>query len=122
MQFMALSMILRESGNVVIVDLAGRLWVLERALRQRFNELLDQGRLQFVLNLAGLNYMDSSGLGQLVSIWTSVRNRGGHIVLLRPNERILRLLDITKLNTVFEIFQDEKQALKAVQQNWQASA
>ncbi|MBI4472643.1 MAG: STAS domain-containing protein [Acidobacteria bacterium] len=119
---MALSMILRESGNVVIVDLAGRLWVLERALRQRFNELLDQGRLQFVLNLAGLNYMDSSGLGQLVSIWTSVRNRGGHIVLLRPNERILRLLDITKLNTVFEIFQDEKQALKAVQQNWQASA
>jgi len=122
MRPMALTVTLRDSEKTVIVDLVGRLWVLELPLRQTIAELLEQGRRYFVLNLAGVNYMDSSGLGQMVSIWSSTRNRGGHVVLLRPNERILHLLDITKLNTVFEIFHDERQAVQAAQKNWQVSA
>ena len=119
---MALSINLRESGGVAILDLAGRLWVLERPLRDKVNEFLEQGRRHFVLNLAGLNYMDSSGLGQLVSILTSIRNNGGHIVILQPNERIQHLFAITRLNTVFGIFMDEGEAVQAAQKNSQVSA
>jgi anti-sigma B factor antagonist len=110
---MALSIDLRESGNVIIVDMSGRLWVLEPPLRQRMFGLVEQGRRSFVLNLARLNYIDSSGLGQLISIWTTIRSKDGHIVLLNPNVRVQRLFEITKLNSVFEIFFNEDEALRA---------
>jgi anti-sigma B factor antagonist len=112
---MALSIKIREAGTVTIMDLAGRLWVLEQPLRQKVADLIEQGKRRVVLNLAEVNYIDSSGLGQMISIWSSIRSRNGHIVVLHPNQRIRRLLDITKLDTVFDIFGEEGEAVKAVQ-------
>lgn len=119
---MALSINLRKSEKLVIIDMAGRLWVLEKGLRQQVNELLEQNTRFFVLNFTDLNYIDSSGLGQMVAMWSSIRNRNGQIVLLNPNERIRRLLEITKLDSVFEIYYNEDQAINAVRKIRQASA
>ncbi|HSU89073.1 MAG TPA: STAS domain-containing protein, partial [Terriglobia bacterium] len=63
-------------------------------------------------NLAGVDYIDSSGLGQLVSIWTSIRNKNGHLTLLNPSTRVERLFEITRLHTVFEIFAEEPAAVE----------
>ena len=82
----------RLVSGVVIVDVTGRLCFLEVALRDQVNELLDEGHRDFVLNLAGVPYIDSFGLGQLVSIWTSIRSEGGQLVLLRPTDHAQQLL------------------------------
>ena len=105
----------RDSQDVVILDLTGRLWILDLPLRDLMNDLLTNGQRHFVLNLAGVNYIDSSGLGQLVSIWTSVRNKGGHMTLLNPSKRVRRLFEITRLNTVFEICEQEPDAIQKAQ-------
>src|SRR5215471_16710888 len=103
---MSLSIAQRHEGDVVILDLTGRLWILDLPLRDLINDLLGQGKQHFVLNLGGVVYIDSSGLGQLIAIWTSIRNRGGHMALLNPTKRVQRLLEITRLTTVFEILQN----------------
>jgi anti-sigma B factor antagonist len=102
---------------VVIVDVSGRLCFLETSLREHVNELLDEGHLEFVLNLAKVPYIDSFGLGQLVSIWTSIQGKDGRLVLLRPTDHVQDLLRISKLNTVFPIFGEELQAVKSVHTN-----
>jgi len=102
--------------DVVILDLAGRLWILDLPLRDLINGLLSQGKQHFVLNLAGVSYIDSSGLGQLIAIWTSVRNRNGHMALLNPTKRVQRLFEITRLTSVFEILQNETEAVKTARQ------
>jgi anti-sigma B factor antagonist len=102
----------RDSQDVVILDLTGRLWILDLPLRDLMNDLLSEGKRHFVLNLAGVNYIDSSGLGQLVSIWTSVRNKSGHMTLLNPSKRVRRLFEITRLNTVFQICEQEPDAIQ----------
>jgi anti-sigma B factor antagonist len=102
----------RLVSGVVIVDVTGRLCFLEVALRDQVNELLDEGHRDFVLNLAGVPYIDSFGLGQLVSIWTSIRSEGGELVLLRPTDHVQQLLELTKLNTVFHISGEETQAVR----------
>lgn len=102
----------RGAAEVVILDLAGRLWILDLPLRDLVNGLLAEGKRHFVLNIAGVEYVDSSGLGQLVSIWTSVRNKGGHMTILSPARRVRRLLEITHLNTVFEILDTENDAVQ----------
>src|SRR5579883_347742 len=107
---MPLKIVQRGAGDVVILDLTGRLWILDLPLRDLVNGLLAEGKQYFVLNLTGVEYMDSSGLGQLVSIWTSIRNKKGHMTVLRPSKRLARLLEITRLDTVFEIVQDEEDA------------
>ena len=103
----------RILSGVVIVDASGRLCFLETSLREHVNELLDEGHLEFVLNLAHVPYIDSFGLGQLVSIWTSIQSKGGRMVLLRPTDHVQQLLRISKLNTVFPIFGEEAQAVRS---------
>jgi anti-sigma B factor antagonist len=102
----------RSASEVIILDLAGRLWILDLPLRDLMNGLLGENKRHFVLNLAGVDYIDSSGLGQLISIWTSIRNKAGHMTVLNPTKRVQRLLDITRLDTVFEIFQTESDAVQ----------
>jgi len=109
---MALVIKQRNLSDVVVLDLSGRLWILDLPLRDLMNGLLSEGRRQFVLNLTGVDYIDSSGLGQLVSIWSSVRNRNGHMTLLNPSKRVLRLFEITRLTTVFEICDQETDAIQ----------
>jgi anti-sigma B factor antagonist len=109
---MALTVNQRDVSNIVVLDLAGRLWILDLPLRDLVNGILNKGRHNFVLNLAGVDYIDSSGLGQLISIWTSIRNRGGNMTILNPNKRMRRLFEITRLNSVFEICEEESDAVK----------
>lgn len=101
----------RSAGDVVILDIAGRLWILDLPLRDLMNGLLSENKRYFVLNLAGVDYIDSSGLGQLISIWTSIRNKNGHMTVLSPTKRVQRLFDITRLNTVFQILENENDAV-----------
>ena len=102
----------RVISGVVVLDLTGRLWILDLPLRDLMNGLLSDGKRHFVLNLAGVDYMDSSGLGQLVSIWTSIRNKKGYLTLLHPSKRVQRLFEITRLHTVFDIFEEEPAAVE----------
>ena len=114
---MPLAITSRISSNVVIVDINGRLCVLDVALREHITELLEEGHRAFVLNLANVPYVDSFGLGQLVTIWTSVRNRGGQLILLRPTDHVQALFRITKLNTIFQISGEETQAVRSARTN-----
>jgi len=102
----------RLVSQVVVVDLIGRLWILDLPLRDKIAGLLNEGHRHFVVNLSDVDYIDSSGLGQLVSIWTSIKNRSGHMTLLNPTKRVGKLLQITKLNTIFEILEVEPEAVK----------
>jgi anti-sigma B factor antagonist len=100
------------ASEVIILDLSGRLWILDLPLRDLMNGLLADNKRNFVLNLTAVDYIDSSGLGQLISIWTSIRSKGGHLTVLNPTKRVQRLLEITRLDTVFEISADENDAIQ----------
>lgn len=102
----------RTVSGVVVLDLKGRLWILDLPLRDRMNALISEGNRNFVLNLGGVEYIDSSGLGQLITIWTSIRGRGGQMTVLGPTKRVQRLFDITRLDTVFRIFDKEEDAVE----------
>ena len=112
---MSLSIEIRRVNNAVALELSGRRSVLERGLRQLAWELIQCGEQNFVINLANVSYLDSSGLGQLCWIYTISRNRGGDMKLLRPTPRIAQLLSITKLDTVFELFDSEVDAIRSLQ-------
>jgi anti-sigma B factor antagonist len=113
-----MSMVLnpRRLDDVVIMDLSGRITMGEGTLILRDNilKLLNAGDRKFLLNLADVNYIDSSGLGELVSSFTTVRNQGGELKLLNLTNRVQDLLQITKLLTVFEVFNSESEALKTL--------
>ena len=102
----------RKLSDVIILDLSGRLWILDLPLRDLLIGLLGEGQRHFVLNLASVDYIDSSGLGQLITIWSSVRNKGGHMTVLNPTKRVQRLFEITRLNKVFEILENETEAVE----------
>ena len=121
-QDMALVIKTRVLSEVVVLDLFGRLWILDLPLRDKMNGFLNDGNRRFVVNLAGVEYIDSSGLGQLVSIWVSVKNRRGHLTLLNPTKRVQRLFEITRLNTIFEIFENELEAVHQASKSVEASA
>jgi anti-sigma B factor antagonist len=112
---MGLSIEIREIDCVVVMELAGRVSVLEPGLRQRAWELIERGQRYFVVNLANVSYLDNSGLGQLCWLYSAVRNRGGDMKLLRPTSRIRKLLNITKLDTVFQSFERETDAIASMQ-------
>jgi anti-sigma B factor antagonist len=112
---MSLSIELRDNGGVIIFELAGRLSVLQPSLRQLAWELIEQGHRYFVINLGNVSYLDNSGLGQLCWIYTVARNRGGDMVLLKPTTRIRKLLNITKLDSVFKAFDYEVDAIASIQ-------
>lgn len=109
---MSLAITSRIVSGIVIVDMSGRLCFLDVALCEHINELLEEGHRDFVLNLADVPYIDSFGLGQLITIWTSIRSRGGELILLRPTDHVQKLFQITKLNTVFHISGEEAQAVR----------
>ena len=107
---MRLSIDIRQTDHVVILEVTGRLSVVEPALRHVAWELIQNGERNFIINLGKVSYLDNSGLGQLCSIYTVLRNRGGDMVLLKPSPRIRTMLEITKLNTVFHSFDREPDA------------
>jgi anti-sigma B factor antagonist len=109
---MALIVKQRNVSEIVVLDLTGRLWILDLPLKDLMNEILSEGKHNFVLNLANVDYLDSSGLGQLISIWKSIRGRNGYMTLLNPSKRVQRLFEITRLDTVFEICQQESDAVR----------
>ena len=104
-------------GEVVILDLAGKITIGEGSvqLRDAVEKLLEAGRNRIILNLAGVSYVDSSGIGELVSRYTTTKNIGGRLKLLNLPKKIKDLLMITKLLTVFEIYEDEQTALESFQ-------
>jgi anti-sigma B factor antagonist len=110
---MSLAITSRLVSGVVVVDLFGRLCFLEVALRDQIYELLEEGHRAFVLNLADVPYIDSFGLGQLVTIWNSIRSEGGQLILLRPTDRVQALFQITRLNSVFHTSGEEVQAVRS---------
>ena len=105
----------REKEGVVVLDVKGGLVVGDpaSALRDKLRQLLADKRHNVVLNLAGVDYIDSTGLGAMVVCFTSLRKAGGKLVLLNLNRRQIELLVLTKLSTVFEIFDDEQAAVNS---------
>ena len=112
---MALDIERREREGITILDLNGRITVGPEAslLRQKCTELAASGQKNLVLNLGNVAYIDSTGLGALVICATSLRKAGGNVKLLNLNRRNIELLVMTKLATVFEIFNDEQDAVNS---------
>jgi anti-sigma B factor antagonist len=105
----------RQMNNVMVVDLSGRIELGEGSstLRNTVKDLLEKGQKNILLNLGEVNYIDSAGVGELVSAFTSVRRQGGELRLLHLTKKVRDLLQITKLYTVFEVMDDEALAIKA---------
>jgi anti-sigma B factor antagonist len=105
----------RESSGVTVIDLSGRITLGEGSamLREMVRDLLNKGQKRLVLNLADINYIDSSGIGELVSGFTTVRNNGGELKLLNLTKKVHDLLQITKLYTVFDVHSDEQKAISS---------
>lgn len=111
---MALYTSTRRIDHAIVIDCAGRIVFGEESakLREVVYPLLKEYR-SVTLNLSSVSYMDSGGLGTLVSLYTSARNRGGKVNLAGLNSRIMNLLDLTKLATIFEIFPSVEDAIRA---------
>ena len=103
----------RQAGDVTILDLEGKVTIGEGsvALRSAIRRLLGEGKKKLLLNLGKVGYIDSSGIGELVSSFTAVNKEGGTLKLLNLTQKIQDLLAITKLLTVFDTFDDEASAL-----------
>ena len=105
----------RRIGDVTILQLIGRLELEtgDLILRDTINRLVDDGQVKVVLDMKEVTRLDSAGIGMLVSKYLTVRRAGGTIKILHPNERTDHLMDITKLHTVFEVFNDEESVVKS---------
>lgn len=112
---MALTIVDREREGIRILDLRGRLTVGDEvsAFREKITAEIEQGRQQLVINLAEVDYIDSTGLGSLVICFTRLQKSGGTLKLLNLNRRNIELLVLTKLTTVFELFDDEQDAVNS---------
>ncbi len=110
---MSLKASIREIGDVTVIDLDGRITLGDGSalLRGIIRENFDKGHRKLVLNLAGISYLDSTGLGELVSGYRVVKNQGGELKLLNLNKKVTDLLQVTKLYTIFDIHNDETQAV-----------
>jgi anti-sigma B factor antagonist len=99
--------------GVAVLDLSGRITLGEGSvqIRDAIRELLGKGRKSILLDLGEVNYIDSSGLGELVSAYTSARNQGAALKLLKLTKKVHDLLQLTKLYTVFDIYDDEAAAI-----------
>jgi len=109
----------RDAGAVTVLDLSGRITLGEGSalLRTTIRELLDAQRFRILVDLGDINYIDSSGIGELVSAFTTVKNRGGELKLLHLTKKVHDLLQITKLYTVFDVHADEVTALRSFDKN-----
>ena len=105
----------RQVDQVAVVDLSGRITLGEGStiLRDTVRDLLGRGQKKILLNLGDVTYIDSSGIGELVSGFTTVTNQGGQLKLLNLTKKVHDLLQITKLYTVFEVHNEEAAALKS---------
>ena len=105
----------RQVGDVSVLDVAGRITLGEgsSALRDTLREMVGKGQKKVLLNLGDVSYIDSSGIGELVSGFTTVTNSGGQLKLLNLNKRVKDLLQITKLYTVFDVHDDEAAAVRS---------
>ncbi len=103
----------RQVDSVNVVDLSGRITLGEGCsqLRELIRDLLAKGHKSILLNLGEVTYIDSSGIGELVSGFTAVSNQGGHLKLLNLTKKVHDLLQITKLLTVFDVHDDEAKAI-----------
>ena len=103
----------RASGDVMILDLKGKLTIGEgdEFLKDKINSLIQQGHRKLLMNLEGVPYVDSAGLGEIVRTYTTVSRQGGSLKLLKFTKRIEDLLAITKLLTVFDTYDSEQEAL-----------
>lgn len=128
---MALNCGIRQKGDVTIVDLTGRLSLGEAVafgpgsgvvLGETIRELIKKGHKKILLNLAGVSYVDSSGIGQLMGAYTSARNHDVDLRLLRPAAPVLNLLRITQLHTVFDVKDEEESAVAAFSRGAAAQA
>jgi len=107
--------ITRQVNGITIVDLSGRITLGEGSvvLRDMVRDLVTKGQRKILLNLGDVTYIDSSGIGELVSAFTTVRNQGGELKLLNLTKKVHDLLQITKLYTVFDVKDDEATAVAA---------
>jgi len=105
----------RQVQDVIVVDLSGQIKLGEGSsvLRDTVKDLLSKGHRKILLNLGEITYIDSSGIGELISAFTSVRNQGGELKLLHLTKKVKDVLQITKLYTVFDVHDDEAKALTA---------
>ena len=110
---MALTAKTREVGNVAIIDLNGKITLGENSgiMRSALTSLLSSGKKNIVLNLQDVGYVDSAGLGELVGAYTTATNQGGAVKLLHMQSKLKDLMTITKLHTIFQSFEDEKEAV-----------
>src|SRR5215470_5080697 len=109
----------RQKGGVTIVDISGRIVLGEEsaALRNLVFDLTSKGHKKILFNLGDVTYIDSSGLGHLVSAFTSVRKQGGELKLLNLTKKVQDVMQITKLYTVFDIMDDEAAAVRSFAQS-----
>lgn len=112
---MSVKLNIRQVGDVSVLDAVGRITLGEgsSAFRETVRDLIGKGNKKILLNLAEVSYIDSSGIGELVSAFTTVTNHGGQLKLLNLNKRVKDLLQITKLYTVFEVHEDEGAAVRS---------
>jgi anti-sigma B factor antagonist len=103
----------RQAGDVTILDLSGKITIGEGSvqLREAVRGLLESGNKKILLNLGDVSYVDSSGIGELVSSYTTTTNGGGQLKLLNLTKKIQDLLMITKLLTVFQVYENEQDAV-----------
>lgn len=112
---MSVKLTTRQVGDVTVVDAVGRITLGDGAstFRDTIRNLANSGHKKLLLNLAEVSYIDSSGIGEMVSGFTTVTNQGGQVKLLNLATRVKDLLQITKLYTVFEVFDDETAAVRS---------
>lgn len=105
----------RAVGDVMVLDVKGKITLGEgdEQLKDKVNSLVNQGQRKILLNLEGVPYIDSAGLGEIVRTYTTVSRQGGSMKLLNLTKRIKDLLSITKLLTVFETFDSEGEAIRS---------
>ena len=105
----------RQAGDVTVLDMSGKITIGEGsvALRTAVRRLLEEGKKRILLNLSGVSYVDSSGIGELVSSYTAINKEGGQLKLLNLTQKIQDLLTITKLLTVFDVYDSEADALNS---------
>ena len=105
----------RQAGDVTVLDMSGKITIGEGsvALRTGVRRLLEEGKKRILLNLGGVSYIDSSGIGELVSSYTAINKEGGQLKLLNLTQKLQDLLTITKLLTVFDTYDNEAAALNS---------
>ena len=105
----------RQAGDVTILDLSGEVRIGEGsvALRDAIRKLVEEDKQKILLNLGGVKYLDSTGIGELIANYTTVSRKGGQLKLLNLTDRVQNLLVITKLLTVFDAYENEAEALNS---------